>query len=92
MLYVFIKIMFLVIIVSSQYCLIYVGNTAWLLPIPQCSIYYITCLILLSLRYDAGDHLGVYPVNNSELVEAICQRLGADLEEAFTLTNVDGKL
>lgn len=41
------------------------------------------------IRYDAGDHLGVYPVNNSELVEAIGQRLGADLEEAFTLTNVD---
>ena len=48
-------------------------------------------VLLMSLRYDAGDHLGVYPVNDAELVDAIGQRLGADLDEAFTLTNVDGK-
>ena len=48
-------------------------------------------LMLLSPRYDAGDHLGVYPVNDPDLVNAIGQRLGADLDEVFTLTNVDGK-
>ena len=48
-------------------------------------------LTLLFPRYDAGDHLGVYPVNDPDLVKAIGQRLGADLDEVFTLTNVDGK-
>ena len=63
---------------------------------PYC--YYLTVhiikhvLLLLFPRYDAGDHLGVYPVNDPDLVEAIGQRLGADLDEVFTLTNVDGKL
>lgn len=41
------------------------------------------------IRYDAGDHVAVYPVNDPELVEAIGNRLDADLGKTFTLTNVD---
>lgn len=43
------------------------------------------------IRYDAGDHVAVYPVNCSELVEKLGKRLDVDLGLAFTLTNVDGK-
>lgn len=43
-------------------------------------------------RYDAGDHVAVYPVNDCELVEAIGKRLNADLGQVFTLTNVDSEL
>ena len=43
-------------------------------------------------RYDAGDHVAVFPVNDSELVEKLGERLNIDLGKAFTLTNVDGKL
>lgn len=24
------------------------------------------------MRYDSGDHLAVYPINNTELVEKVC--------------------
>nr|KAG5690130.1 hypothetical protein BaRGS_003453 [Batillaria attramentaria] len=39
--------------------------------------------------YEAGDHVGVYPINDPETVEKIGKRLGVDLETVFTLTNVD---
>ena len=42
-------------------------------------------------RYESGDHVAVYPVNDSEVVEAIGTRLGVDLGTCFTLTNVDGR-
>jgi NADPH-ferrihemoprotein reductase len=41
------------------------------------------------MRYDAGDHLAVYPVNDSELVEKIGKHTGKDLETIFTLINTD---
>ncbi|XP_041350268.1 NADPH--cytochrome P450 reductase-like [Gigantopelta aegis] len=41
------------------------------------------------LRYEAGDHVAVYPVNDSALVDAIGKRLGVDLDTVITLTNVD---
>ncbi|KAJ8950427.1 hypothetical protein NQ318_003703 [Aromia moschata] len=41
------------------------------------------------MRYDAGDHLAVYPVNNSELVEKIGKLCGKDLNTVFTLINTD---
>lgn len=41
------------------------------------------------IRYDAGDHVAVYPVNSIELVEKLGKRLDVDLGLAFTLTNVD---
>ena len=58
--------------------------------------YSVTALLLLlrycyhTRRYDAGDHLAVYPTNDPELVEKLGQRLEADLGQIFTLTNVDG--
>lgn len=41
------------------------------------------------MRYEAGDHLAVYPVNNSDLVNKIGERCGVDLDTIFTLTNTD---
>lgn len=43
-------------------------------------------------RYEAGDHVAVYPVNDPDLVELIGKRLEVDLGQMFTLTNVDGML
>ena len=44
------------------------------------------------MRYEAGDHLAVYPVNNAELVNKIGEKCDANLDTVFTLTNTDGKL
>lgn len=44
------------------------------------------------MRYEVGDHLGVYPVNNVELVNKIGQLCGMDLDTVITLTNTDGTL
>ncbi|XP_076045478.1 cytochrome P450 reductase [Oratosquilla oratoria] len=41
------------------------------------------------VRYDAGDHVAVYPVNNSNLVTRIGELLEVDLDTIVTLTNVD---
>ncbi|XP_071178692.1 NADPH--cytochrome P450 reductase-like isoform X1 [Mytilus galloprovincialis] len=41
------------------------------------------------IRYEAGDHVAVYPVNDSDIVEGIGKRLEVDLDTIFTLTNVD---
>jgi len=41
------------------------------------------------IRYEAGDHVAVYPTNNPELVESIGKRLNIDLETVFSLDNVD---
>lgn len=43
------------------------------------------------MRYEAGDHLAVYPVNNAELVNKIGAKCGVDLDTIITLTNTDGK-
>lgn len=43
------------------------------------------------IRYEAGDHVAIYPTNDSELVEAIGKRLDVDLDTVFSLDNVDGK-
>ena len=47
---------------------------------------------VMFFRYEAGDHVAVYPVNDRESVERIGKRLNVDLDTVFTLTNVDGKL
>ncbi|KAL3267720.1 hypothetical protein HHI36_006850 [Cryptolaemus montrouzieri] len=41
------------------------------------------------MRYEAGDHLAVYPINNSELVEKIGKLTGKNLDTIFTLINTD---
>ncbi|XP_015598428.1 NADPH--cytochrome P450 reductase isoform X2 [Cephus cinctus] len=42
-----------------------------------------------TMRYEAGDHLAVYPVNNSELVNKIGEVCQVDLDTVITLTNTD---
>jgi len=42
------------------------------------------------MRYETGDHLAVYPVNNAESVNKIGEQCGASLDTVFTLTNTDG--
>ncbi|CAH1778037.1 unnamed protein product [Owenia fusiformis] len=41
------------------------------------------------LRYEAGDHVAVFPINDPEIVENIGKQLGVDLDQVMTLTNVD---
>lgn len=41
------------------------------------------------LKYETGDHLGVYPTNNEELVNRIGVLLNADLDTVIQLNNVD---
>lgn len=41
------------------------------------------------MRYESGDHLAVYPVNNVDLVNKIGEKCGVDLDTVFTLTNTD---
>jgi NADPH-ferrihemoprotein reductase len=41
------------------------------------------------LRYEAGDHAAVYPVNDLTIVEKIGKILNVDLDTVITLTNVD---
>ena len=43
------------------------------------------------IRYEAGDHVAVYPTNDSVLVEGIGKRLDVDLDTIFSLDNVDGE-
>merc|ERR1712013_331491 len=41
------------------------------------------------IRYDAGDHIAVYPTNNLELVDKLASILDINMEQVFTMTNVD---
>ncbi|CAG2174762.1 unnamed protein product, partial [Oppiella nova] len=41
------------------------------------------------LRYEAGDHVAVYPKNDTNLVERIGQLLEMDLNKVFALKNLD---
>lgn len=41
------------------------------------------------MRYEAGDHLAMYPVNDKELVEKIAKYCNADLDTIFSLVNTD---
>ncbi len=41
------------------------------------------------IRYDAGDHIAVYPQNDPKLVERIGELLGLDLDTKFTMINLD---
>ncbi len=41
------------------------------------------------IRYDAGDHVAIYPINDTALVERIGELLGIDLDTVFTMKNLD---
>ncbi|PIO52984.1 FAD binding domain protein, partial [Teladorsagia circumcincta] len=41
------------------------------------------------IRYEAGDHLAVFPTNDPELVEAIISLMDFNPEQAFRLINID---
>ena len=41
-------------------------------------------------RYEAGDHVAVYPSNDSVLVNLMGELLNIDLDEVISLVNVDG--
>jgi len=41
------------------------------------------------IRYDAGDHAGIYPENDTELVESLGKLLNTDLDQVISLNNVD---
>ena len=42
------------------------------------------------LRYEAGDHVAVYPCNDSSLVNQIGELLNVDLDTKFSLVNIEG--
>lgn len=42
-------------------------------------------------RYDAGDHVAVYPTNDPELVEKLGSLLDVDLDTVISLNNTDGE-
>jgi len=42
-----------------------------------------------ALTYEAGDHLGIYPENDPQLVQQLGVRLGQDLDVVFSLHGVD---
>jgi len=41
------------------------------------------------IRYESGDHVAIYPINDPEIVEKMGKRLGVDLDARFTLNNID---
>ncbi|UYV65642.1 POR, partial [Cordylochernes scorpioides] len=41
------------------------------------------------IRYETGDHVAVYPTNNTELVEKLGRLLETDLDTVITLKNLD---
>lgn len=42
-------------------------------------------------RYESGDHVAVYPANDTSLVNELGAILGADLDTVFSLNNLDGE-
>jgi NADPH-ferrihemoprotein reductase len=45
-----------------------------------------------AINYEAGDHVGIFPVNDLTLVHKLAARLGADLEQVVTLYNTEDPL
>lgn len=41
------------------------------------------------MRYEAGDHVAIYPINDIDLVERLGTLTGANLDEIFSLINTD---
>jgi NADPH-ferrihemoprotein reductase len=44
-----------------------------------------------SIRYEPGDHIGVFAENDPELVKDVAVRLGVDLNASFSLYNAEAK-
>jgi sulfite reductase alpha subunit-like flavoprotein len=44
---------------------------------------------LFHSSYEAGDHIGVFPENDEELVETAAKLLNVDLDKVFTLSPLD---
>lgn len=44
------------------------------------------CLV----RYESGDHVAVFPTNDTALVNKLGQVLGVDLDIVISLNNLDG--
>ncbi|RXM33903.1 NADPH--cytochrome P450 reductase [Acipenser ruthenus] len=42
-------------------------------------------------KYDSGDHVAVYPINDTTLVNKIGEILNVDLDTVISLNNLDGK-
>lgn len=51
---------------------------------------HINKLITKPGRYDAGDHVAVYPTNDVSVVNRLGERLGVDLDTVISLKNLDG--
>ena len=41
------------------------------------------------IRYDAGDHVGIYPTNDPELVENLGKLLNVNLDDVISLNSID---
>jgi NADPH-ferrihemoprotein reductase len=41
------------------------------------------------IRYEAGDHVAIYPSNEAEIVNRIGELLNVDLDAVFTLINIE---
>jgi len=41
------------------------------------------------IKYEAGDHVGIYPTNDPELVEKLGKLLEIDLDEVISMDNID---
>lgn len=46
--------------------------------------------LLCAFRYESGDHVAVFPTNDSALVNKLGQILGVDLDVVISLNNLDG--
>lgn len=42
-------------------------------------------------RYESGDHVAVYPINEASIVNKIGEILGVDLDTVISLKNLDGR-
>ncbi|KAB7495974.1 NADPH--cytochrome P450 reductase [Armadillidium nasatum] len=41
------------------------------------------------IRYDAGDHVAIFPINDPSLVEKLCKLVGEDPDKVISLLNLD---
>ena len=47
---------------------------------------------LLYCRYEAGDHVAVFPTNDYDLVAGLERKLNADFGQVFSLNSIDGEI